>query len=50
MQVEHSLHQGKLNPALITIVLGCLAKDPDQKITAARVGAALIQFICKKGW
>jgi len=44
------LQQSELNPALIKVVLGCLAKDPKQRFTAARVGASLTQFIHKKGW
>ncbi len=50
VQVEHSLHQGKLNPALITVVLGCLAWEPDERFTAARVVASLTEFIRKKRW
>ncbi len=50
VQVERTLQQGKLNPALIRVVLGCLAKDPEQRFTAARVVASLTEFIHKKGW
>jgi serine/threonine protein kinase len=50
VQIERTLKQGKLNPELIRIVLGCLAKDPDQRFTAARVVADLTEFIHKKGW
>ncbi len=50
VRIERTLKQGKLNPDLIRIVLGCLAKDPDQRFTAARVVASLTEFIHKKGW
>jgi len=50
VQVEHTLHQVKLNPALVSVVLGCLAKDPDERFTAARVVASLTKFIHKKRW
>ncbi len=50
VQVERTLKLGKLNSALIRVVLGCLAKDPEQRFTAARVGASLTEFIHKKGW
>ncbi len=44
------MHQVKLNPALVSVVLGCLAKDPDERFTAARVVASLTKFIHKKRW
>ena len=50
VQVERTLQQGKLNPALIRVVLGCLAKDPEQRFTAAGVGASLTEFMQQKGW
>ena len=50
VQVEHSLHRVKPNPALITVVLGCLAKESDERFTAARVVASLTDFIHKNRW
>ncbi len=51
MQIERTLRkQGKLNPELVSIVVGYLAKDPDQRFTAARVVADLTEVIHNKGW
>ncbi len=44
------MHRVKPNPALITVVLGCLAKESDERFTAARVVASLTDFIHKKRW
>lgn len=50
VQVEHTLKEGKLNSDLITVILGCLAREPEERYTAARVVASLTKFIHKKRW
>ncbi|KAA6425585.1 MAG: hypothetical protein FRX49_04482 [Trebouxia sp. A1-2] len=49
-KVERTMKLGKLSPELIKIVLGCLAKDPDQRLTAARVVATLTELCHKNAW
>ena len=51
MQIKRTLRlQGKLNPELVSIVLGCLSQDPGQRLTAAKVVADLTEVIHKMGW
>ena len=50
VQIERTLKQGQLNSQLVKIVLGCLKKDPEERLTAAEVLAALYTFLHKKGW
>ncbi len=50
VQIERTLKQGQLNSQLVKIVLGCLKKDPEERLTAAGVLAALSKFLHKKGW
>jgi len=50
VQVEGTLKQGQVSLHLVKIVLGCLKKEPEDRLTAAGVLAALDQFCKKKGW
>lgn len=51
MQIERTLRlQGKLHPASVSIVLGCLSQDPGQRLTAAKVVADVTEVIHKVGW
>ncbi|KAL0035282.1 hypothetical protein WJX79_010165 [Trebouxia sp. C0005] len=49
-EIEASLKQGQVNLQLVEIVLGCLKKDPEERLTAVEVLAALDEFRKKKGW
>ncbi|DBA88175.1 TPA: hypothetical protein ACH3X2_005165 [Trebouxia sp. C0005] len=49
-QMEGTLKQGQVNLQLVKIVMGCLKKDPEERLTAAEVLAALDEFCKTKGW
>ncbi|KAL0035161.1 hypothetical protein WJX79_004082 [Trebouxia sp. C0005] len=40
-QIEGTLKQGQVNLQLVKIVMGCLKKDPEERLTAAEVLTAL---------
>ena len=50
VQMEGTLKQGQVNLQLVKIVMGCLKKDPEERLTAAEVLAALDEFCKTKGW
>ena len=50
VQIEGTLKQGQVNLHLVKIVMGCLKQDPQERMTAAGVVAALDEFHKKKGW
>ena len=50
VQVEGTLKQGQVNLHLVKIVMGCLRKDPEERLTAAEVLVALGEFSEMKGW
>ena len=50
VQVEGTLKQGQVNLHLVKIVMGCLKKDPEERLTAAEVLVALGEFSEMKGW
>ena len=50
VQIEGTLKQGQVNLHLVKIVMGCLKKNPEERLTASEVLAALEDFRRKKGW
>jgi len=50
VQVEGTLRQGQVSVQLIKIVMGCLKREPEERLTAAEVLAALDRICEKKGW
>ena len=50
VQIEGTLRQGQASLQLVNIVMGCLKQDPEERLTAAEVLAALDRVCEKKGW
>ncbi len=50
VQVENTLKQGRVDFLLVNIVMGCLKRDPEERLTAAEVLVALGDFQEEKGW
>ena len=50
VQIEGTLRQGQVNSHLVKVVLDCLKKDPEERMTAAGVLAALDKFLYQKRW
>ncbi len=50
VQVEGTLKQAQVSVQLVNIVMGCLKRDPEERLTAAGVVAALYECYKKKGW
>jgi len=50
VQIEGTLRQGQASLHLVNIVMGCLKQDPEERLTATEVLAALGDFQEEKGW
>ena len=50
VQMEGTLKQGQVSLHLVKIVMGCLQKDPEERLTAAEGLVALGEFSELKGW
>ncbi len=44
VQIEGTLKQGRVDLQLVKIVMGCLKRDPEERLTAAEVLVALGEF------
>ena len=50
VQVEGTLKQAQVSLHLVNIVMGCLKKEPQERLTTEGVIAALCEFYKKKEW
>ena len=50
VQVEGTLRQAQVSLHLIKIVMGCLKREPEERLTAEGVIAALYDFHNMKGY
>ncbi len=50
VQVEGTLKQAQVSLQLVKIVMGCLKKEPEERLTAEGVIAALYDYHNRKGY
>ena len=50
VQIVGTLKQGQVDLHLVDIVMGCLKRDPEERLTAAEVLVAPGEFQEEKGW